>query len=72
MYTDLAVTFGTIAEENQVIDSLRDGELDDSEPLAPEDGDLTNLEIRRGSELEQAVRSMTGMPQRKLHPHPDG
>jgi hypothetical protein len=52
-YTDLALTFGAIAEEKDVVD-------------------LTNVEIRRRSELEQAVRSKTGMPQRKLHPHPEG
>jgi hypothetical protein len=33
---------------------------------------MTNVELRRGSELEQDARKVTGLPEKRLHPYPNG
>jgi hypothetical protein len=72
-YTDVAIEMGEAEKETEVVDSIRDVEVpNEGEPLAREDGEMTNVEMRRANEHGQAAREQTGLPERKLHPHPDG
>jgi hypothetical protein len=72
-YRDVEKEFAEESKEMEVCDSICDVEpAAEGEPLAMDDGALTNVEIRRASELEQAARSVTCLPERKLHPHSDG
>jgi hypothetical protein len=72
-YSIVEKKFEEEARDMEVVDSIRDFEMSmDGQALAMEDGAMTGIEMRRMSEIEQSVRLETGLPQRALHPHPDG
>jgi hypothetical protein len=72
-YTVVGEEFKEELEHMEVVDSIRDVDVSmDVEALAYEDGQMTNIELRKQSEIEQAVCESTGIERRALHPHPDG
>jgi hypothetical protein len=72
-YTVVGEEFKKESEHIDVVDSIRDLEVpSEGDALAYEDGQSTNIEVRKQSEIEQEVCIHTGLKRRALHPHPDG
>jgi hypothetical protein len=72
-YTVVGEEFKEELGHMEVVDSIRDLEVpNEGDSWAYEDGQLTNIEVRRQSEIEQAVCDQTGLKRCALHPHPDG
>jgi hypothetical protein len=61
------------ADEMEVTGSIREVEVvNEGEPLSMEDGEITSVELRRKSEIDQKTKELIGLPAKPLHPHPDG
>jgi hypothetical protein len=75
-YTQVEKEFQVEAEELTVTDSIQDTDVIESDEADPSivktEAELTNYEVYKASETEQAVRDKTGNPAMPLMPHPDG
>jgi hypothetical protein len=75
-YTPTELEFQEEAAGMEVVDSIRDVEVIETGEAGPliarEETEMSLIEPRKASEIEQEVRDHTGIPERPLSPHPDG
>jgi hypothetical protein len=75
-YQDVRDLYGDKARDVMIADSVRDIEAvvahGEGDKHALEDQDMTNIELREASEVEQDVPELTGLSKGPYPPHPDG
>jgi hypothetical protein len=75
-YTPVELEFQEEAADMDVVDSIRDVEAIECGETGPtvvrEEAEMSLIELRKASEIEQNVREFTGIAEKPLFPHPDG